>query len=799
MEVNGVAVMRRRADSWLNATQILKVAGIEKGKRTKVLEKEILIGEHEKVQGGYGKYQGTWIKFEKGLEFCRQYGVEDLLRPLLTYDMGQDGGVAGAGQGGVDTPTKEQAMAAQRKRLYTAGGSEGRLNGQSGTFFKNISSTASHAVAAISKARFDSPGPRRNGAGRPATFSRQSSSTQLEDSGFPTASQQSNVSFATEATFNMNGNGDSAYSTQNAPVFSQQQNLNDFAEPPRKRLRTEMSMSEPSAMMGGYDMTTHSQSMREPSPTEVNESFSYQNPPQSQSNSQPQSQSQSQQYYPYDPPTQDPQDAASLTLPPLPHGNDKASESHRALIMSLFMDDKRTDFSTHEVFARLSGIDLDVPVDPKLHTAMHWAATLARLPLVKALIQNGASIWRVNSAGETPLMRAVSVTNNLDSGTFPELLELLGPTIPCRDNLDRTVLHHIAVTSAVKGRSQCSKYYLESLLEFVVRSGSQSTTQNGGGVMSIGRFMSEIVNAQDKRGDTALLFAARVNNRSIIHQLVEVGADPSIPNKAGLRPQEYGIGLPDTSDPHDLGDHKVGILVKESADEIIDSISSMIQESQSEFNAEVSLLQSRIDGVHTSLRTTSSQLGQAQAQLKKLQASKKERDERVQKIHNLRNAADEEGYKLHQLKDAQSQSNGVEDGEGMNGTEEDMHLGQPDLSFFPLPISPANASAPPPLPPSSSLHSQPKLFAILPPAASLKARIAAYQAMNGDLEAQIGELKTRSRDVEAKYRRAIATCIKVRPEEVDEMLPALVRAVESEGGEVDLRRLVEFLGRVECE
>lgn len=58
--VNNIAVMRRQADDWLNATQILKVAGIEKGKRTKVLEKEILPGEHEKVQGGYGKYQGTW-------------------------------------------------------------------------------------------------------------------------------------------------------------------------------------------------------------------------------------------------------------------------------------------------------------------------------------------------------------------------------------------------------------------------------------------------------------------------------------------------------------------------------------------------------------------------------------------------------------------------------------------------------------------------------------------------------------------------------------------------------------------
>lgn len=58
--VRGIAVMRRRGDSFVNATQILKVAGIEKGKRTKILEKEILPGKHEIVQGGYGKYQGTW-------------------------------------------------------------------------------------------------------------------------------------------------------------------------------------------------------------------------------------------------------------------------------------------------------------------------------------------------------------------------------------------------------------------------------------------------------------------------------------------------------------------------------------------------------------------------------------------------------------------------------------------------------------------------------------------------------------------------------------------------------------------
>lgn len=57
----GVAVMRRKADGWLNATQILKVAGFDKPQRTRVLEREVQKGTHEKVQGGYGKYQGQSV------------------------------------------------------------------------------------------------------------------------------------------------------------------------------------------------------------------------------------------------------------------------------------------------------------------------------------------------------------------------------------------------------------------------------------------------------------------------------------------------------------------------------------------------------------------------------------------------------------------------------------------------------------------------------------------------------------------------------------------------------------------
>ncbi|KAG1466389.1 hypothetical protein G6F46_001884 [Rhizopus delemar] len=81
--------MKRKTDSYLNATQILKVAGFDKPQRTRILEKEIQTGHHEKVQGGYGKYQGTWVPFERGIALAEQYKVDILLRPLFDFIQGE--------------------------------------------------------------------------------------------------------------------------------------------------------------------------------------------------------------------------------------------------------------------------------------------------------------------------------------------------------------------------------------------------------------------------------------------------------------------------------------------------------------------------------------------------------------------------------------------------------------------------------------------------------------------------------------------------------------------------------------
>ncbi|OLN81319.1 Start control protein cdc10 [Colletotrichum chlorophyti] len=755
MEVNNVAVMRRRQDSWLNATQILKVAGVDKGKRTKILEKEIQTGEHEKVQGGYGKYQGTWIKFDRGVEVCRQYGVEEVLRPLLTYDMGQDGGIAG--QGDFNTPTKEQAMAAQRKRLYNANNNEGRPNGVAGlngTFFKNISSTASHAVAAISKARFDSPGPRnRTGPTKAPSFSRQSSMQNGDD--FPSNSQQS---YASE----YGQHADSAYSTQQT---SQQF---DGPEPPRKRLR--VTPAESFSYNNSMEMY---QSNFPGSPTEPNESFIY-----SQANA--------------------PSHDGQSPLVPLPFEMSPDAESKRSMLMSLFMDSATSDQSKHEMLRTLAPIELDMPIDQQSHTALHWAATLSRMSLLRALIAAGASPFRVNASGETALVRACVVTNSMDLGSFPDLLDVLGATIEIRDSKGRTVLHHIAMTSAVKGRNAASRYYLESLLEWVVRQGSVPNGQaapkeNGTSApassqsqqqsqpkMGIARFMTEIVNAQDHAGDTALNIAARIGNRSIISQLLEVGADPNIANRAGLRPVDFGIG----GDATDEGTktingasevngelEKNGIAsnerAKESSDEIVSSITHLLNEASSTFQGEVKTKQAVIESLHSTLRTTSAQLAEAKRSLESMQATLKKQQLARQKVSNLSHAREEEQVRLMQEQNRAGRTDALS-------------------SSWETELSAALEMA-----------DNGEEASLLPAAAVLRARLNAVSARRDVTRKMAAALKGRSKDVEVKYRRVVSLSTGVPEDQVDAAVDGLLRAVESEKGELEVDRVRRFLGGLE--
>ncbi|KAK1247546.1 hypothetical protein MKX07_002455 [Trichoderma sp. CBMAI-0711] len=83
-------VMRRRHDDWINATHILKAAGFDKPARTRILERDVQKDVHEKIQGGYGKYQGTWIPLEAGEALAQRHSVYERIRPIFQFVPGDE-------------------------------------------------------------------------------------------------------------------------------------------------------------------------------------------------------------------------------------------------------------------------------------------------------------------------------------------------------------------------------------------------------------------------------------------------------------------------------------------------------------------------------------------------------------------------------------------------------------------------------------------------------------------------------------------------------------------------------------
>lgn len=786
MEIHGVACMRRRSDGWLNATQILKVAGVDKGKRTKVLEKEILNGEHEKVQGGYGKYQGTWISYKRGREFCRQYGVEDILRPLLDYDVSADGSGGGAAQ--QNTPTKEQAMAANRKRFYTNGPEAARSNGPAvnGTFFSNISPTTSVALAAMNKAaRLNSPAP------RPGTLRRPSQ----QDGAYPGGSQQSFVS-------------DSSFGEKYESGYGTQSN----GEPPRKRLRPDSQ----DGGMGPPGLPLDA-SMRSATPTEPNESFTYDaSTPMDVTNG----------------------NGEPVTHAPLPNPSTDEQQDKMSLILDLFAEAGRTDYTNHPALSQLSGEDLNLPLDASANNALHWAATLAKVSLLKLLIKKGANIYRGNAAGQSPLISAVLVNNCWEHSCFPEMLDLLGPLIEIRDIQGRTILHHIAVSSGIKGRAPSSKYYLEALLEFLVRTGthtgaaeslaaniringetassSQHSDARGAGQPSnkgpvtLLRFLSHIVNARDKAGNTALNLVARVGNRSIIQQLMEIHADPSLPNYKGVSAIDFGVHADDQSYTNGLpsSQHntfpttyplpsqepvvdgeavaepvKEGNRVEDLSQEVISSMTTMLTQSVSSHKDTLRLRTEQIDSLNAQIQELSALQKQDIDHVDALKERVRERAEKQARIANLRRNVAEKRRR------SQAQARSQPLAPSKNEVEPNWldESSQEILSF-------EQGNGYP-----NALQRQ-FISSSLPPPPTLRALVDAYMQQNSQLQRQADELKSRSTEVETMYRKVISLCTGVEEEKVEESLPSLVAAVESEKGglgEQEVGKVRDFLRRVD--
>ncbi|KAH3680759.1 hypothetical protein WICMUC_000110 [Wickerhamomyces mucosus] len=460
-------------------------------------------------------------------------------------------------------------------------------------------------------------------------------------------------------------------------------------------------------------------------------------------------------------------------------GNEQEFEQSKEIITQIFQN-QEANFSILDIVngneSLLRNVNMEVPIDDLGHTALHWASALARIQLVKELIARRAIRIRGNNQGESPLIKAVSVTNNYDQSSFYELLNLLYPCITLLDSQNRSILHHIALTAGIKKRSSASRYYLETLLEWIIKIGTNLPVNP----ISLGKFMKEIVNIQDKNGDTALNIAARIGNKSIVQQLLDIGGNPSVPNKANLRPIDFGVNVNGLSniktDPNFYNQGQNASETQISSEKILNSMKSVLSRLDSDFKMEIGSKQDRINELHQKLKQSTVKLSNTRMNYEKLKSYEIRLIELKQTLSNLNKSINEqeesflkESNELIKIDDINSFEFDADEPFRINTIYESL-----------LNNRPANSN------PND-----------LPPVILLKARIKAYLQNEKSLKKLVEDLNLNSKNLELKFKKVVSLCTGVDENQIDHIIDGLVQAVESDPDEVDMDRVVGFLKRVD--
>ncbi|THH01042.1 hypothetical protein EW026_g1573 [Hermanssonia centrifuga] len=780
--VRGIAVMRRRTDSYVNATQILKVAGVDKGRRTKILEKEILPGKHEIVQGGYGKYQGTWIPLERGRDIAIQYGVAPLLSPL--FDFVPNTNAIGALPPGLPTMTG----AASPRPLSAA------------SSFSSLGAPANFAPAGLAPPPI-MPGSalRLLNQGRAQGLFTPSTSTLT--AGRPPG-------YASPAPYYT---GYPASPFNSLPHVSPTPPPLPYQPPPQyplKRTRPDAEAASPDIQMTDRSRppSTAPQDMDGQSPTKrartdpasLHSGLAASSSP---SGSQLQVRSASPALNGLSRPASS-QRILSNGKSPLREDNGDESQDIRfatkpsmlrtmdpnapirdarraAIITAIYQRDESAPILDllREIPPDNPALtsDVDIVLDDQGHTALHLASSMARHQIVQALITSGADLHRGNYNGETPLVRAALATNNFDTQTFNTLVGALHASIRTIDTSRKSVLHHIVSSAGVKGRALAARYYLEQIFYWIAQ-------HQGGDFKSI-------VDLQDEHGDTALNIAARVGNRSLVRTLLDVGANRILPNKLGLRPGDFGVepeqefaGGPRADDLLSSLRSGPSAPVQKSQNVMAD-IEGMIQGLSADFASEIKTKQDTLDVTTAHLKAATRELAEQRKQIQTWQSHCADLDLVTQRARNLEKALEDEdkfdwtGRTELDGSDAATVAGPAFQLRGPASTMAGIS-GSVDLSF--------NLDAEPTVPMSDSVASLIRLRRLK----------LWHMQIEKSMEQRLQTLQGASAEKEFQCKKIVSLCTGVPIEKVEDLLDNLVIAVESESQVIDIGRVSGFMQKV---
>ncbi|GAV48541.1 hypothetical protein ZYGR_0K00460 [Zygosaccharomyces rouxii] len=469
-------------------------------------------------------------------------------------------------------------------------------------------------------------------------------------------------------------------------------------------------------------------------------------------------------------------------------------------------------------------LNLNVPVDEHGNTPLHWLASIANLDVVKQLVKNGSNRFLGDNIGESALVKAVKSVNNYDSGTFEELLDYLYPCLILEDSMNRTILHHIVITSGMTGCSSAAKYYLDILMGWIVKKQSRSIEGSGSDpildTLDLKWVISHMLNAPDSNGDTCLNIASRLGNVALVDSLLDYGADPYVANKSGLRPVDFGAGtskllsngistagLNHLADPAStaIGDAKVPDTMS-----LIEEMQSLLETVSKDYDSEVKDHQERLDKLHKDLNSHREMLAACRDRLAHAKQLQDEHALLKEQLANIKREIqeEEENFRL----ESKQLGISLDDDSGADWDSSEFDADEPFRVDFIYDILEsklvneyggnidkllATESVDKILKHVRSTCSQngeDKLETMLPPSFLLKARINAYKRNGDRLNSTIDVIKQKQSDLESKFRRVLCLCLKVDEDKVDGMLDGLLQAISSEDPQdVDTEEMQDFL------
>ncbi len=518
----GVGVMRRKNDDWVNATHILKVANFPKAQRTRILEKQVQTGVHEKIQGGYGKYQGTWVPLEKALELAKDFDVYDDLLPIL-------GEIDHSKYTESTKSAKRKAAAALKAKSLNLSRANSIASGNNLDYSAKRSKTTGTPDVLT-----DVPTPiAKRGRGRPRS-SNTVKKPQTKKRKLKGRITHSNDEYEEDENYNDDGN-DHHFKSQHDDSFegkptrkSHESFQQDVATDADNSDALSVRSSSPSDFLSDSDLDTPSidkhngstsgSTIRQRIGNVVNQSPQFPSHSHSLSYSRSGYQQQESSFY-------NTSTTSILNGSQDQHSYDPGIEYSNKLL-DYFMSadsDAIPEFLTRPP----SSFDTNKPIDEEGHTPFHWACSMGKLKIIEILLNSGANIHVLNKVGQTPLMRSIIFTNCFDKRTFPKVVDILRDSILDIEISHKwTIIHQIALTTDMKSRLPAARYYLEIILGKLTEFCS-------------GPIINGLLNEQDINGDTALHIMSRNGAKKCSKVLINYGAKTDIYNKNKETVEDY--------------------------------------------------------------------------------------------------------------------------------------------------------------------------------------------------------------------------------------------------------------------